>query len=32
MTIDVTQELCPCANLCSPGDIVELVNKVDVKF
>lgn len=29
MDIDVTQELYPCANLCSPGDTVEVLNKID---
>ncbi|KAM3141340.1 hypothetical protein pb186bvf_006458 [Paramecium bursaria] len=29
MDIDTTLDLYPCANLCSPGDTVEILNKID---
>lgn len=29
MDIDTNLELYPCANLCSPGDTVEILNKID---
>lgn len=30
MNLDVSLDLYPCANLCSPGDTVEIINKVDL--
>lgn len=32
MDIDTNLELYPCANLCSPGDTVEILNKIDWFF
>ncbi|CAD8205353.1 unnamed protein product [Paramecium octaurelia] len=29
MNLDTSQDLYPCANLCSPGDTVEIINKVE---
>ncbi|CAK57462.1 unnamed protein product (macronuclear) [Paramecium tetraurelia] len=29
MNLDTIQDLYPCANLCSPGDTVELINKIE---
>lgn len=29
MNLDTNLDLHPCANLCSPGDTVEIVNKVE---
>lgn len=29
MDIDTNLDLYPCANLCSPGDTVEILNKFD---
>ncbi|CAD8083564.1 unnamed protein product [Paramecium primaurelia] len=29
MNLDTSQDLYPCANLCSPGDTVEIINKIE---
>jgi hypothetical protein len=29
MNIDTNLDLYPCANLCSPGDTVEMINKIE---